>query len=118
MTSRAYLPWPPRILWPNARVHHMVLYRAKKEYGERCAWYCLACKTKELHGAERVNARITFHPPDRRRRDMDNMLAAIKAGIDAVAEHVMVDDSKWTMTLAVGEPKINGGVEILLEAAE
>ena len=117
--NRAYLPWPPRILWPNARVHHMALYRAKKLYAEQCAWLCIDLKTKEMYGAERVNARITFFPPDRRRRDMDNMLAAIKAGIDAVASHVGVDDSKWTMTLAVSpETRERGGVEILLEAAE
>lgn len=115
--NRAYLPWPPSILWPNARVHHMALYRAKKDYREQCASLCIYLKTKTMHDAERINARITFFQPDRRRRDMDNMLAAIKAGIDAVAAHVGVDDSKWTMTLALSpETRERGGVEILLEA--
>jgi crossover junction endodeoxyribonuclease RusA len=117
--NRAYLPWPPRILWPNARVHHMALYRAKKLYATECAFLCIQNKTRVMHDAERIAARITFFPPDRRRRDMDNMLAAIKAGIDQVAQHIGVDDSKWTMTLAVSpETRERGGVEILMEAVE
>jgi crossover junction endodeoxyribonuclease RusA len=117
--NRVYLPWPPRILWPNSRVHHMALHRAKKQYGELCAWHCVLLKTKEMYDAERIAARITFFPPDRRRRDMDNMLAAIKAGIDSVAAHIGVDDSKWVMTLALApEPRESGGVEILMEAVE
>jgi len=97
----------------------MALHRAKKQYGELCAWHCVLLKTKEMYDAERIAARITFFPPDRRRRDMDNMLAAIKAGIDSVAAHIGVDDSKWVMTLALApEPRESGGVEILMEAVE
>jgi crossover junction endodeoxyribonuclease RusA len=97
----------------------MALHRAKKQYGELCAWHCMLLKTKTMYDAESIAARITFFPPDRRRRDMDNMLAAIKSGIDSVAAHIGVDDSKWTMTLAVSpEPRWRGGVEILMEAVE
>lgn len=114
-----YLSWPPRALWPNARVHYMALHKAKKAYAEECRWCCKLVRLPQMTDAKRLNASITFAPPDRRRRDMDNMLAAIKAGIDAVAAHVGVDDSKWTMTLTLAKPTDGPGqVRIALEAAE
>lgn len=117
--NRVTLTWPPRALWPNARVHHMALHRAKKTYAEIAGWRCLACHTKPMPGVERVAARITFVPPDRRRRDLDNMLAAIKAGIDSVAKFIGVDDSKWTITLEVSPAPVDGGcVLIELEPAK
>jgi len=38
---------------------------------------------------------ITFVQPDRRRRDRDNLLAALKWGLDGVAEALGVDDSQF-----------------------
>ena len=65
----------------------------------------------------RIRARITFHAPDNRHRDMDNMLASIKAGIDAVAKAIEVDDSRWDLVLERGMPKPRlGEVVIELEA--
>lgn len=109
------LPWPPRILWPNSRPHHMALYRARKAYKSRCATHCLIIPRQAFIGADRLSAYITFRIPDARRRDMDNMLAAIKAGIDAASDHVGVDDSRWTLTLAIGQPIKGGAVVIELE---
>ena len=39
--------------------------------------------------------RISFAPPDKRRRDVQNCQAAFKAGIDAMAVVIGVDDSKF-----------------------
>lgn len=115
----ADLPWPPSGLSPNARMHHMALHRLKKAYAEQCTWACITGRLERPEGAERLNVRITFIPPDRRKRDIDNMLASCKAGLDAVARYVGVDDSKWTLTLAVGEPlsiRGKGIVHVALEA--
>ena len=39
--------------------------------------------------------RISFAPPDKRRRDVQNCQAAFKAGIDAMAVVIGIDDSKF-----------------------
>ncbi|MFZ9885496.1 MAG: endodeoxyribonuclease RusA [Candidatus Limnocylindrus sp.] len=93
----------------------MALYRARKAYKSRCATHCLIIPRQAFIGADRLSAYITFRIPDARRRDMDNMLAAIKAGIDAASDHVGVDDSRWTLTLAIGQPIKGGAVVIELE---
>ena len=66
---------------------------------------------------EGVSAKITFCPPCRRKRDLDNALASIKAGLDGIADVIGVDDSKWSLALAWGEPVTRGRVQIELTAA-
>lgn len=114
---RVELPWPPKDVSPNARGHWTKLHRAKRAYGHACGWECHAQNVKPM-SAEAIKATITFRAPDRRARDIDNMLASIKAGIDAVAETIGIDDSKWSITIARGEtlPK-RGAVVMELEAA-
>ena len=60
----------------------------------------------------RVHAIITFHPPDKRRRDLDNMLSSFKSGIDGIVDAIGVDDSDWTITISKGEPVIGGKVVV------
>lgn len=107
------LPWPPGPLWPNRQGHWAKTYKARKAYKDAVAWICLGNKVA-FKGAYGVIARITFHPPDRRKRDMDNMLAAIKSGIDAVATYTGIDDSAWRMNIRRGEPVKGGRVVIEL----
>ena len=54
---------------------------------------------------------ITFLPPDRRRRDLDNCLASFKAGIDGLADVLGVDDSKWKLEIAMSSD-IGGFVRV------
>ena len=50
------LPWPPKELSPNARLHYMAKARAKKAYRQACGW------TARQQGAGRINAtRLTVH---------------------------------------------------------
>lgn len=52
---------------------------------------------------------ITFHPPDKRRRDRDNNLASIKSAIDGIALALEIDDSNFDYgAVKKGEP-IKGG---------
>lgn len=98
------LGWPPKELSPNGRVHWAKKAKAAKAY--RAAAYFLSQPGWNNPGA---NVAITFRPPDRRKRDLDNMLASIKAGLDGIAQAIGVDDSKWTISIAKGEP-IKGGL--------
>lgn len=104
------LPWPPKELSPNARLHHMAKARAKKMYRSACGW------TAKQQGAGRIDAeRLTVHiqfvPPDRRARDVDNMLASIKAGLDGLADVIGVDDRHWRISIEVAD-EIGGMVRV------
>lgn len=112
------LPWPSPKLNPNqARGQHWGK-RAKlsKRYKTDCGWACKAAGLRPLSAA-RAAVSITFHPPDATRRDLDNMLAAIKSGLDAVSAAVAVDDSLFELTLARGAPVAGGAVVITIMAA-
>ncbi|MFO1268569.1 MAG: hypothetical protein U1F25_13740 [Rubrivivax sp.] len=79
---------------------------AKKSFRQACAL------TARSQGARRIDAAelaisLVFVPPDRRARDLDNLIAAMKAGLDGLADVLGVDDSRWRHakppTIARGE---------------
>ena len=96
--ARVTLPWPPKELSPNARVHWRVLAKAKKAYREACAW------TAREQGARRIepgklNLSLVFYPPSRRAYDLDNALARMKSGLDGLADVLGVDDKHWKLEI-------------------
>ncbi|MBL4753593.1 MAG: hypothetical protein JKY52_08395 [Flavobacteriales bacterium] len=60
----------------------------------------------------KLPVKITFHPPDKRRRDRDNMIAAFKSGQDGIVDAIGVDDADWIPSYEVGDV-IKGGAVIL-----
>jgi len=52
---------------------------------------------------------IEFLPPDRRKRDDDNMLAAFKAGRDGLADALGIDDNRFVTQLSVSDETVKGG---------
>ena len=101
MKQTVSLPWPAKELSPNARTHWAAKARAVKGYRLACAWHAAEQKIRKMKAP--ISATITFHPPSRRRMDIDNMLARAKAGIDAVSDAIGVDDSRWEFTLIRGD---------------
>lgn len=99
------LPWPPTCLWPNSRVDRRDATGARSMM--RDAGFYGAKDAKARVPADATLA-ITFHPPTAARRDMDNMLAAIKAGLDGIAMATCGDDAGWSLQLTRGAP-IKGG---------
>jgi crossover junction endodeoxyribonuclease RusA len=100
MTERITLtlPWPPKELSPNARIHWSKLAKAKKAYRAACAW------TAKEQGARRIEAAklhlvLTFHAPTRRAYDLDNALARMKSGLDGLADVLGVDDKHWSYSI-------------------
>jgi len=108
------LPWPEVALWPNRRVHRMRQYQAQKQYRQACGWAAKAAGLGKLQ-AEAVHLTLTFQPPDKRRRDIDNMLAATKAGLDGIADVIGVDDHRWAISLRRGDPVKGGAVVVEIE---
>lgn len=90
---RFVLPLPPRELSPNVRSHWAKKAKAVKSYRLR-AWVEArnATNAKRLEW-ERAEVRTTFYLPDLRRRDPDNLMAAMKAAWDGIVDaHVLTDD--------------------------
>lgn len=113
---RILLPWPTSDLSPNARGHWAIKARAKKAYRATCAAQARSQGLTRLN-AERLHLKITFVPPNRRARDLDNLLASCKAGLDGLCDVVGVDDSKWSMEISKADDRIGGFVEIVVAVA-
>lgn len=105
--QRLELPWPHKSLSPNSRKDRRAVAGVRRAYKNAC--WALA-KQAKFHAS---HLDITFHPPDGRRRDLDNMLASLKSGLDGVALAMGCDDSEWSLTIKKGAPRKPGCVVIL-----
>jgi crossover junction endodeoxyribonuclease RusA len=107
------LDWPPKALHPNARTHYHEKAAAAKAY--RSAGYWRAQMAEASFVAGSMAARISFYPPDNRRRDLDGMLSAIKAGIDGIADYYNFSDYAINpITLERCKPVKGGRIEVVL----
>lgn len=109
------LPWPPSVLSPNARAHWREKARAAAKYRRDCCIVCQATGVRALPWPG-MQVHLVFCPPDRRPRDLDNMLASAKSALDGVADATGIDDSRWTYSMERGSP-CKGGAVILTVAA-
>lgn len=111
------LPWPPAQLSPNARhAHWATLARLKRRYRSVCGLMAMAAGASRIGAPERLAVSMTFCPPDRRARDMDNCIAAMKAGLDGLADATGIDDSRWSLRIERGEPVRGGAVVVTMES--
>lgn len=112
------LPWPPSALLPNAASPGNWRRKqvAAKAYRADCDILCRHAGL-ERTGEDRAHLTLRFCPPDRRRRDLDNMLASFKQGIDAIAARLGVDDYRFDFTIMRGEPVKGGIVRVTIEGA-
>ena len=101
------LPWPPKELSPNARVHWSKKSKAAKKYRAACHVLCLQAGVKAPVG--RAFLALEFVPPDRRRRDDDNCLASFKSGRDGLADALGIDDSNFVTQIQMSTETIKGG---------
>lgn len=97
-TSRAQfeimLPWPDRVLHPNARPHWSV--KAKQAKAHRLL-ACTQAKAANLGTFPDgpIHVWIDGYPKDRRRRDADGLLSSCKAYLDGIADALGVDDRRF-----------------------
>lgn len=111
------LPWPDKRLSPNARVHWRALAAAKKS-AKAAAYYTALGDGVGRIDAASLKVRYTFFPPDSRRRDVDNLIASMKAANDGIALAIGVDDSKWLIEIApFGDVHPTGQVKVEIEVA-
>ncbi|MEY2875253.1 MAG: hypothetical protein RLZZ373_2624 [Pseudomonadota bacterium] len=102
------LPWPDRRLSPNSRGHWRELAKAKQSYRSLCALTARSQGATPIP-AERLRVHMTFVAPDRRRRDLDNLIASMKSGLDGLADVLRVDDNRWALGAELGDGTVPGG---------
>lgn len=92
------LPWFPKQLSPNANHHWGTKAKYKRIYRTECwAQTRDALGLVDLRGDFPVTLTITFVPPSKRHYDLDNCLAAIKSGLDGVADALQVNDHRFRL---------------------
>ena len=104
------LPWPPKELSPNARLHWAKLAKAKKAYRAECAYLAIAQGIRKVE-ADKLHLSLTFFAPTRRAYDLDNALARMKAGLDGLSDVLGVDDKHWSLTISKSD-EIGGMVRV------
>ena len=87
------LPWPPSTnrVWRNVK-GRTILSADGRMYREVVGRHCLASKIAGKRLSWRLSVRFIINPPDRRRRDIDNL---VKVPLDALTHAaVWLDDSQ------------------------
>ena len=115
MTHEVTLPWPPKGLSPNARLHWAAKSKQAKAYRMACFALCLEAKLTKPDTEGRLHLWIDFYPPDRRHRDDDNMIAAFKSGRDGIADALGIDDRRFVCHPYVKE-QVGGMVKVRITA--
>lgn len=113
------LPFPSPDLMPNRRHgNHWAKTHAVKgeawKAGHYLTWEAAKRHTGAWHPTSgQVPVTLTFCPPDKRKRDLDNLLAACKPMLDGVAAALLMDDREFDpVTLRRGDVRKNGVVVI------
>lgn len=92
-------PWPHANLSPNARQHPIRLGAIRKRYKAACiaAFMGQGLRGMKLAEGATLNVTLTFTPTVTRAHDHDNLIARMKAGLDALAATIGVDDSRFRL---------------------
>ena len=113
------LPWPAPQVWPNYRnSHHWRSYegivKAQRVLGRDLAERCSPTQADFaiLAGLDKIPFDVEFYPPDRRHRDDDGMVGAIKSARDGIADGLNVNDRRFRATYRFMEPEKPGRVVI------
>ena len=109
------LPFPHKDLNPNAIKHWTHKAKLKKQQMSDVRWCFLAEVCGPLDTSGNIPVSFVFHPPDKRGRDIDNLLASMKAAIDQIAISLKVNDKQFRpITIDMGEVRKPAVVEITI----
>lgn len=106
------LPFPPRALHPNSRLHWSRVAPVKAQYRFACKVLAQNAVRKglEVPSSPRIVLRLDFYPPNRRRRDDDGLVAAFKAGRDGLADALKIDDSRFKVEPVLHREVVRDGL--------
>jgi crossover junction endodeoxyribonuclease RusA len=106
------LPWPPKELSPNARMHWAAKSKVTKAYRHAC-WALTKESGLKVDWEGKIHVWADFYPPDRRHRDWDNIYASGKAAFDGLADGLGVNDKRFSLHPWVKD-EIGGMIKIRL----
>ena len=97
------LPWPDPRVFPNYRLSHHwrashKQVKAAREDGWASTLAALEARPPGIDKTQRIPVRVRFVPPDKRKRDEDGCLGAVKPYLDGIADALRVDDSLFSLT--------------------
>lgn len=117
MTVIVTLPWYDPRLTPNAkRRRHWRSYQPVIRDARAMAWGLTLEQTtpeqrKAIADTEgKICVTVTFHPPDRRRRDDDGAISACKHARDGICDALGIDDNRWQTSYRMADPEKPGRV--------
>jgi crossover junction endodeoxyribonuclease RusA len=113
--NQLVLSWPDKGLSPNARLHHHAKAKLTKLARESAYWLTKQAWIATPEGDAEIMIHLDFHPPDKRRRDLDGMLASAKAQIDGMADALEVNDYRFAYTIRRREPVKGGKVVVWID---
>ena len=119
--TKITLPWPPKQLSPNARVHWGIKSKLAKSYRKNCFIYAYAAKDKKINYSqyEKLHLFVDFYATDKRHRDLDNCISSIKSGLDGVADALGVNDKVFIIHPILKDETFKGGkIEIRISVNE
>jgi crossover junction endodeoxyribonuclease RusA len=64
---------------------------------------------KTLPPGEPLRVTLRIYPPDKRRRDWDNIVASLKSGLDGIADAMGIDDSRFRLAIDMLPGIVKGG---------
>jgi crossover junction endodeoxyribonuclease RusA len=111
-----FLMFPDPALSPNAKKKHWTYRQDAKETAKENAFV----KAREIDvdlAGKNLQATLTFFPPDKKRRDLDNLLASMKPDLDGICLGLHVDDSaikRITVEWGEVDPGKEGKVIVIL----
>lgn len=106
------LSWPDNALSPNSRVHWSKRARATALARKEAYYATKAARIGICAGDVPVTLSMTFHPPDNRRRDLDNCISSTKAHRDGIADAIGIDDRVFRISAEMGECRTMGCVVV------
>lgn len=107
------LPWPPSInhYWRHTKNGHYISEEGK-DYRQLVFFHCLKHKNK-FTKEDRISVHIQAHPPDRRKRDLDNVLKAL---LDSLQHGGIYNDDSQIDRLSISRHlPLEGKVHIMLD---
>lgn len=102
------LPWPPSMnrLWRNVQ-GRTLLSEEGRRYRRAVAKACLLARVAGLRLDGRLSLSVMVQAPDRRARDLDNLVKAVQDGLTHAG--VWLDDSQIDRLLVVRGDVVKGG---------
>lgn len=115
------LSWPASELMQNRHDGHHWSYAAAEKADYRREGYLMALSAINTRRYDPKPERLyrvsmVFHPPDKRRRDVSNLHAAMKSALDGISDAMGVNDVRFVEhTQRMGIAIENGSVVITVE---